>query len=65
MDNNKSNYPPCEEYMTVRDNNIAHGKYSSIMGENRNMDSSMRPLIIGGTNNEVISIAQINLEEST
>ena len=47
MDNNKSNYPPCEEYMTVRDNNIAHGKYSSIMGENRNMDSSMRPLIIG------------------
>ena len=54
--NTKSNYPPCEEFVTVRDNNKIHGKYSSIMRVNRNIDRSMRPSNIGRTNNEVILI---------
>ena len=65
MDNNKSNYPPCEEFAIVGNNNTAHGKYSSVMKRNRNMASSARPSSLGGTNNEVIPIAQKYPDEST
>ena len=31
VDNKQRNYPPCVEFITIRDNNIAHDTYSSIM----------------------------------